>query len=177
MKKTLWLILLLAFQIGFSGPARAWLQSGEAAPDFELSDCDGNMVRRSDFQDRIILAETRYHLVSRLHSTKPRSVGNGRFSAPERRGGGEGFLQENRGRVARFMLGKVITTTRAVLLDDGRMHRAYRVLPAPRLLIIDRKFRIVRDGPRLAAADMEPLTAGMEQTLQAVSVVAEEADY
>ncbi len=176
MKKPLCLCLWLIVLIGFSGPACAWLQSGEPAPDFELSDLEGNKVRLSDFQGRIILLQLGTTWCPDCLRQSRDLLEMDDFLFRHEAVVVKVFFQENRGRVIRFMQDKNFTVSQAVLLDDGRVHRAYRVFPIPRLLIIDRRFRIVRDGLRPATGEIQTLIAGLDQTVTADSN-AEEVEH
>lgn len=162
MKKIGLLLLSTLLLLCFAGQALAYLEVGGEAPDFKLSDLEGNKVRLSDFKGQIIILQ--------LGTTWcPDCVGQ---SADLLKIGSDlndqgvvlvdVFIQENRRSVSKFLKGKDFVMPMVPLLDDGEAHRAYQVYLIPRLVIIDQQFRIVHDGLRLKPEVVQEKIASLQ---------------
>lgn len=146
------LLLVSLLFVGFlPTPAAAYLECGSTAPDFEATGLDGNDVHLSDFKGQVI--------VLKLGTTWcPDCIGQigdilaaGEFLKENNVVVVDVFIQENRRSVSNYVQSKQFAMHFVPLLDDGRAHRAYQVYLIPRLVIIDRDFRIAHDGLRLSA--------------------------
>lgn len=175
MKKIGLLLLSALLLLGFAGQSMAYLQVGSEAPDFKLSDLDGNKVKLSDFKGQIIILQ--------LGTTWcPDCVGQSADllkMGPLLKEQGvvmvDVFIQENRRSVSKFLKDKDFVMPMVPLLDDGQAHRAYQVYLIPRLVIIDQQFRIAHDGLRLKAADVQEKIAALQPKVEEASAPAEGA--
>lgn len=162
MKKIGLLILSVFLLLGLAGQSLAYLQVGSEAPDFKLSDLEGNKVKLSDFKGQII--------VLKLGTTWcPDCVGQSADLmkiGPLLKEQGvvlvDVFIQENRRSVSKLLKGKDFVMPMVPLLDDGQAHRAYQVYLIPRLLIIDQQFRIAHDGLRLKPEELQQKIAALQ---------------
>ncbi|OEU76997.1 MAG: hypothetical protein BA869_12055 [Desulfuromonadales bacterium C00003107] len=162
MKKTGLLLLCALLLLCFAGQASAYLQVGSEAPDFKISDLEGNKVSLSDFKGQIIILQ--------LGTTWcPDCVGQSADLlkiGPILKDQGvvlvDVFIQENQKSVSKFLKGKDFVMPMVPLLDDGQAHRAYQVYLIPRLVIIDQQFRIVHDGLRLKAETVQEKVAALQ---------------
>ena len=151
MKKIWQLPFSLLLLLCFAAPGLAYLQPGSEAPDFKLTDLDGEKVRLSDFKGKII--------VLKLGTTWcPDCVGqtNDLMKIGP-------FLNDS---VSKYFKGKEFAMPVVPLLDDGQAHRAYQVYLIPRLVIIDQQFRIVHDGLRLKAEALQEKIAALVKPVQ-----------
>lgn len=161
MKKIGLLILSAFLFLSFAGQTLAYLEVGSEAPDFNLSDLEGNKVKLSDYKGRII--------VLKLGTTWcPDCVGQSDDLlkiGPQLNEQGvvlvDVFIQESRRSVKKYLKNKDFVMPIVPLLDDGQAHRAYQVYLIPRLLIIDQQFRIVHDGLRLNTEDLQEKIAAL----------------
>lgn len=176
MKKTGFLILSAFLLLSFAGQSLAYLEVGSEAPDFKLSDIEGNKVNLSDFKGKII--------VLKIGTTWcPDCVGQSADlmkMGPLLKEQGvvlvDVFIQESRRSVKKYFKNKDFVMPMVPLLDDGQVHRAYQVYLIPRLLIIDQQFRIVHDGLRLKPEDLqEKIDALQPPEAEEVSASAVEA--
>ncbi len=165
MKKIGLLLLSTLLLLCFAGQALAYLQVGSEAPDFKLSDLEGNQVSLSDFKGQIIILQ--------LGTTWcPDCVGQSvdlLKMGPILKEQGvvmvDVFIQETSGSVSNFLQGKDFVMPMVPLLDDGQAHRAYQVYLIPRLVIIDQQFCIVHDGLRLSAEAVQEKIAALQPSL------------
>lgn len=135
-------------------PALCQLPSGDIAPDFKLKNITGKTVRLSDFQGKLVVLSIGTTWcpgckaqLSELSKIKP-------FLDDNRIPVIDIFIQETAKTVRNYLKGKTLPTTFEALLGDGQVHRAYRVYPIPRLLILDRSGRIVQDTLGLQGAEI-----------------------
>lgn len=174
MKKIRLLILSAFLLLSFAGQSLAYLQVGSEAPDFKLSDLEGNEVKLSDFKGQIIILK--------LGTTWcPDCVGQSADllkMGPRLKEQGmvlvDVFLQENRRSVRKFLKGKDFVMPMVPLLDDGQAHRAYQVYLIPRLVIIDQQFRIVHDGLRLKPEELQEKIAALQPPAAAETPTSDE---
>ncbi len=162
MKKTGLLLLCVLLLLCFAGQSLAYLQVGSEAPDFKISDLEGNKVSLSDYKGQIIILK--------LGTTWcPGCIGQSADLlkiGPILKDQGvvlvDVFIQETSRSVRKFLKGKDFVMPTVPLLDDGQAHAAYQVYLIPRLLIIDQKFRVVHDGLRLNAKEVQEKVAALQ---------------
>jgi hypothetical protein len=56
------------------------------------------------------------------------------------------FIQETAKTVRKYLKGKKLPDTFVALLDDGQVHRNYRVYPIPRVLVLDNSRHVIQDS-------------------------------
>ena len=162
MKKTGLLLLCALLLLCFAGQSFAYLQVGSEAPDFKISDLDGNKVSLSDYKGQIIILK--------LGTTWcPGCIGQSADLlkiGPMLKEQGvvlvDVFIQETSRSVRKFLKGKDFVMPIVPLLDDGQAHGAYQVYLIPRLVIIDQQFRVVHDGLRLNAKEVQEKVAALQ---------------
>jgi len=130
------------------------LDVGTVAPDFELPNLDGKLVRLADYKGQIILLKLATtwcpscqeqsreikEAEADLHAQKVVLI--------------EVFLQESAETVRDYLAGTQQLLPTLALLDDDRVRRTYNVYTIPRVLILDRELRVRRDGGVLSAAEL-----------------------
>lgn len=132
--------------------------------DFTLPDLQGAPVRLSAFKGQPILLK--------FGTTWcPACVRQEQIldeAAAELRAAGvvvvEVFLQESPAAVARDRQAAGSKETSVVLIDDGRVQRSYNVYAIPRVLLIDRRFQVQRDGNLLALAELKAALPALAAT-------------
>ncbi len=135
-------------------PALCQLPTGDIAPDFKLKNISGKTIRLSDFQGRLVVLSIGTTWcpgckaqLSELSKIKP-------FLDDNRIPVLDIFVQEPSKTVRTYLKDKELPISFEALLDDGQVHRAYRVYPIPRLLILDRSGRIIQDTLGLDGAEI-----------------------
>lgn len=130
------------------------LPSGDIAPDFKLKNISGKTVRLSDFQGKpVVLAiGTTWCPGCKAQLSELSKIKQ--FLDDNRIPVIDIFIQETAKTVRNYLQDKKLPTSFAALLDNGQVHRAYRVYPIPRLLILDRSGHIVQDTLGLEGAEI-----------------------
>lgn len=144
----------------FATSALGQLPAGSFAPDFSLRNLDDKTVRLSDFKSSpvVLVIGTTWcpgcrAQTSELEKTRA-FLENHRIPVIDI------FIQESAGTVRHYLKSKNLPATFEALLDDGQVHRNYRVYPIPRVLIVDESRRIIRDALGL---DSKELTSILQQ--------------
>ncbi len=152
MKRLRNLFLVSLLFVGFlPAPATAYLECGSTAPDFEAVGLDGTDVHLSDFKGKVIVLKLGTTWCPDCIGQTGDILAAGEFLKENDIVVVDVFIQENRRSVSNYLHGKQFAMRFVPLLDDGQAHRAYQVYLIPRLVIIDRDFKIAHDGLRLSA--------------------------
>jgi len=155
MKRHLFFLLFLVLLVLTAHPAAAYLQKGEAAPDFELIGASGKTVRLSDYRGQVVVLKlaTTWCPTCKQQSDEIESV------AGELNAGKvvviDVFLQDTQEMVHDYLPKQNPVEHFVALLDDGQAREAYNVYLIPRLLLIDRQQKIQRDGGLMTASDLK----------------------
>ena len=152
----LFLLLILT-----CGPACA-LELGAPAPDFTLPGLDGQSFKLSDLRGQIVLlklATTWCPACAQQSQELMRAEG-----VLQKHGVTvvEVFLQDSADMVKGYLQQHRSAGESRVLLDDDRVRRAYNVYLIPRTLVIDREFRVRRDGNLLTEQELSKLLAKID---------------
>lgn len=126
-------------------PALCQLPTGNSAPDFKLKNIAGKTVRLADFQGSLIVLAIGTTWCPGCKTQLSELCKIRQFLNDNRIPVIDIFIQEPAKTVRNYLKEKKLPSSFEALLDDGQVHRAYRVYPIPRLLILDRSGRIVQD--------------------------------
>ncbi|OGR33564.1 MAG: hypothetical protein A2005_05665 [Desulfuromonadales bacterium GWC2_61_20] len=133
------------------------LENGAVAPDFALPNLDGKIVRLADFKGQIVLLKlATTWCPSCQEQTRELKLAEGDLQGKDVVLV-EVFLQESAAAVNSYLAGRKLSLPAVALLDDDRVRHKYNVYTIPRLLILDRELRVVRDGGVLSAAELVKL--------------------
>lgn len=143
------LVLLLFFS-----PAAFALEAGTTAPDFEIPNLEGKKVRLSDFKGRIIVLKiaTTWCPTCKQQVQEIREIEG--FLKENNVAFVEVFLQDSPEMIKEHEKSSGLTLPHAVLLDNGKAAKAYNVYLIPRLLVIDKNFKVQRDGSLMTGNDL-----------------------
>jgi peroxiredoxin len=154
MKKTpLPVLITLLFFLFVSTPAAA-LEIGATPPDFELKNLQGEKARLSDFRGQIILLKlaTTWCPTCKQQSAEIREAGK---KLPKKNVVVvEVFLQDSEAMVRQYLQKGKYDMTHVALIDDGQAKKAYSVYLVPRVLLIDRDFKVRFDGSLIPAGEL-----------------------
>lgn len=152
MKKPVSILLALLFALLPLGTAA--MEVGEVAPDFELKALDGKEVRLSDYRGQAILLKlaTTWCPTCKQQTQEIKDVED--FLAENDVAVVEVFLQDSEKMVRQFLAGEEFAMPFVALLDDGSALKSYNVYLIPRVLVIDREFKIRRDGSLISSRDL-----------------------
>jgi peroxiredoxin len=144
-------------------PALSQIPRGNLAPDFKLRNTAKKTVRLSDYEGRpvILVIGTTWCPGCKDQMSELEKISQ--FLDDKGIPVIDIFIQENAKAVSNYLKGKKLPASFAALLDDGQVHRAYKVYPIPRLLILDGSRRVVQDTLGL---DGEELTRILEKLVE-----------
>jgi peroxiredoxin len=154
MKKSALAALLIPLLFLFLATPISALELGETAPDFELSTLDGKKVRLSDFKGRIIVLKLATTWCPTCKQQSEEIAHAGSFLKERDIPVIDVFLQDSAEMVRRYMKEHDYVTTHVALQDDGRARRSYNVYLIPRVLIIDREFKVRQDVNMITSYDL-----------------------
>jgi len=153
-------LVMAALLVWVAADAEA-LEIGSAPPDFEVQQLGGGTVRLSDYRGRPI--------VLKLATTWcPSCKAQVKELALARQA-----LEESHAAVLEIYVDEPVADVRSdleakphaypsvIAIDDGRIARKYSLLGIPRVLLIDREFRVRRDRGLIEAADLAEQLAAM----------------
>ncbi|MFA5516411.1 MAG: TlpA disulfide reductase family protein [Desulfuromonadales bacterium] len=154
MKTSRSLIIHLLFLVAFALPAAA-LEIGQTAPGLSLPSLAGATVDISGFKGRIVVLKlattwcpTCTQQTEEIDRIKDYLQENDVAVV-------EVFIQDSEKMVRDYFAGRDLSADRIVLLDDGSAVKSYNVYLIPRVLLIDREFKVRRDGSLIGAEELK----------------------
>lgn len=155
MRKSIQAVFLIGLILTiFSIPCFA-LSPGAKAPDFELKNLDGETVRLSDYRGRCVLLKLGSiqcpSCKEQVDSIKKISD----FLEEKDVVFIDIFLRDSREGIVKTAEEMDYPEATEILVGDIDVHRAYRVFAIPRVLLIDPRGDIVRDGNTWTAYDIK----------------------
>ncbi len=142
---------LAIFSLFILSPAQA-LETGTTAPDFELTDLQGEKVRLSDFKGNPIILKLATTWCGTCKQQTEELEDAGEYLAKNNVRVVEVFVQDSQEMVKEHLADINFVMPHTVLLDDGnKVLKAYNVFWIPRVLVIDENFKIRRDGSLLTS--------------------------
>lgn len=155
MKKALIGAIFSCFlTLSMAAPALCQLPAGTTAPDFQLRNLEGKTVRLSDYKGRPVVLVIGTTWCPGCKAQMSELEKNRQFFDEQGIALIDIFIQEPVKTVKKYLRGKKLPGTFEAVIDDGQVHRAYRVYPIPRLLILDGSRRIVQDTLGLDSAEL-----------------------
>lgn len=138
-------LLLAALVIGTTAPAFALFKAGESAPDFDSRTLNDKSIKLSDYKGKTLLIEmgTTWcpscneiaHQINELRDyLKEKDV---TFVSV--------YLADSPDSIKEHTKDEKLKPADITLIDDGDARRNYSVFSIPRLLLIDKDFKIVFD--------------------------------
>ncbi len=155
MKKML-LSLMVFLGIGFffSAPAQA-VELGSTPPDIQLKDLDGQDFKLSAHKGELLILK----LATTWCPTCVQQSGEFRQAAPYLKEKNirvvEVYLQDSEKMVRQFLGQEKFDFPFNAMIDDGQALKAYNVYLIPRVILIDRDFKVLRDGNILTAGQIK----------------------
>lgn len=161
-------VLLILF---IATTALCQIPCGDIAPDFKLQNIAGKTIRLSDFQGRMVVLTIGTTWCPGCKAQLSELVKIRQFLDNNRIPVIDIFMQEPAKTVSNYLQDKKLPAAFEALLDDGQVHRAYRVYPIPRLLILDGSGRIIQDTLGLDGAELRSTLQRLirQQDLQGAS--------
>ncbi len=135
---------------------QADMAPGTAVPDFELNDMDGRKVRLSEYKGQpfIIKLATTWCPSCKQQSNQFASARN--FLTENKIPIVEVFVDDTEKEVRTYMQRHPLPgeASRSIL-DDGTVYKKYNVYLIPRVLVVDKDFRVTRDGSVIDAGSLK----------------------
>lgn len=157
LRRFQFLVLVAIAAVFFAAGSALALEVGETAPDFTLPTLDGNKVSLSDYKGRVILLKLATTWCPTCKQQTETILANDKFLKKNDVVVIEVFVQDSEKMVKEYLKGKTFNMTFAALMDDGQAYRGYNVYLIPRVILIDRDFKVFRDGGQLFADDLRRL--------------------
>lgn len=137
------------------------LEIGSIPPDFEVQQLSGGSVRLSDFQGRpIVLKLATTWCPSCKAQVKELALARQAIEASHA-AVLEIYVDEPIADIRSDLEARPHVYPSIVAIDDGRIARKYSLLGVPRVLLIDREFRVRRDRGLIEARDLAAQLAAM----------------
>lgn len=136
---------------------QADMSPGEVVPDFELTDMAGRKVKLSDYKGHpfILKLATTWCPSCKQQSAEFNKAKD--FLTENKIPVIEVFVDDTESEVRNYMKKHPLPDPHATILDDGAVYKAYNVYLIPRVLIVDRDFKVRRDGSVIEAPVFKPI--------------------
>ena len=154
MKKAL---LSLSFLlVALFASAHAWaVEPGASPPDFQLTDIDGAPFKLSDHKGELIILKLATTWCPTCLQQSSEFVQAGEYLKEKNVRLVEVYLQDSEKMVREFKNKITYDFTHQIMIDDGQALKAYNVYLIPRVVLIDRNFKVLRDGNILTAGQIK----------------------
>lgn len=130
------------------------LEIGSLAPDFTLADINGTPFQLSALRGQVVLLKLATTWCPSCNDQTAILVKSKELLREHNVAVVEVFLQDS-GEMVRNYQQRNNLQASAVILDDDRVRKAYNVYLIPRVMLIDREFRVRRDGNLLTEAELK----------------------
>jgi len=151
------LFALLLFLLLSVSLAQADLAPGATAPDFELTDMEGRQVRLSDYKGHPFILKL---ATTWCPSCKQQSAEFSKakeFLVESKIPVIEVFVDDAEDDVRKYIRKNPLPGQHVTIVDDGQVYQAYNVYLIPRVVIVDREFKVKRDGSLIDAASLKKI--------------------
>lgn len=160
-KILLTLTLCLAMSLLLSPLSAFALKKGDPFPDLKGATLDGGSFELSSLKGEPILlkvgttwcgtCKSQYETISQISDyLKENHI---RFV--------DVFIQEKEKTVRKYLTKGDTLLPDAIILDQGEIHKALNVYLIPRVLLIDKNYRVYRDGSDLSADELKQMISSM----------------
>ena len=147
-------ILFFLFLL-FSSLSAYAIESGTTAPDFALPNLEGKTVHLSDFRGQLIILKLATTWCPTCRQQTQEIQAAGKFLADNHVEVVEVFVQDTSEMVENYLKGKTFVMPHVELLDDGQVLRSYNVYLIPRMILIDKNFKVCEDGSLMPAKKLK----------------------
>jgi len=127
---------------------------GETAPDFQGKTLEGKSFSLADYKGEPILLKigTTWCPSCREQAKSIDSIHE--YLAEKGVRFVDVFIDESEASVKKYFNKGNYRKPSIIVLDDGAVHKAYNVYVIPRLVLIDKDFKVVRDGDTTSARNL-----------------------
>lgn len=154
MKKAL---LSLSFLfVALFAAVHAWaVEPGAAPPDFQLEDIDGIPFKFSDHKGELIILKLATTWCPTCVQQSSEFSQAAEYLKDKNVRLVEVYLQDSEKMVKEYHNKIKYDFTHHTMIDDGQALKAYNVYLIPRVILIDRDFKVLRDGNILTAGQIK----------------------
>lgn len=161
LKKSGWFTLgLLWIGLIVVSPIQA-VEPGTEPPDFKLSTLDGETVRLADFRGQTIILKLATTWCPSCKQQIKELTKLESFIIDNKITLIEVYVDEPEDTVREYLQNRKFSVPHTALLDDGQVARSYRLYTIPRVLLIDRDFKVQRDRGVIMASDLQEMLQEM----------------
>ena len=135
---------------------QADLAPGAAAPDFELTDMEGRKVRLSDYKGQPFILKLATTWCPSCKQQSDQFASASKFLTENNIPIVEVFVDDTEEEVKNYIKKHPLPgeASRSIL-DDGTVYKKYNVYLIPRVLVVDKEFRVHRDGSVIDASALQ----------------------
>ena len=135
---------------------QADLAPGAAVPDFELTDMEGRKVRLSDYKGHPFVLKLATTWCPSCKQQSDQFANAKKFLTENRIPIVEVFVDDTEKEVRSYIKKHPLPgeASRSIL-DDGTVYKKYNVYLIPRVLVVDKDFRVKRDGSVIDASALK----------------------
>ena len=137
------------------------VETGSEPPDFKLATLDGKMVRLADFRGQTIILKLATTWCPSCKQQLKELAKLETFLIDNKIALIEVYVDEPEETVREYLQQRKFPIPHTALIDDGQVARAYRLYTIPRVLLIDRDFKVQRDRGLIVASDLQKMLQEM----------------
>lgn len=155
MKTRLLLAVTALFLAGSLSPALAQLQAGDTAPDFSARTLEDKSVKLSDLKGQTLLIEMGTTWCPSCNEQAHQIDGLRAFLKEQKVTYVSVFLADSADSIRHHLQEEKLAAPDHILIDSGEARRVYGIFSIPRLVLINKDFRVVFDAMVLDAAEIK----------------------
>ncbi|HKK01695.1 MAG TPA: TlpA disulfide reductase family protein [Desulfuromonadales bacterium] len=148
-------VLLMVLLFCLTAGSALAVQVGKTAPDFELKTVKGQSFRLSQLKGQLILLKLSTTWCPTCRQQTQEILAAGNYLRDHGVTVVEVFLQDTKAMVRDYLKGKNYPMPHYQMIDDGPVRQAYDVYLIPRVLFIDKQFKVRRDGSLMTASALK----------------------
>ena len=154
------LIRLTLFFVIILVPAsmvQADMKPGSAVPDFELTDIEGRTIKLSDYKGHPFILKLATTWCPSCKQQSAEFIKAKDFLIENKVPVIEVFVDDSEDEVKGYMQKYPLAGPHATIIDDGTVYKAFNVYLIPRVLVVDKDFKVKRDGSVVEASALKPM--------------------
>jgi peroxiredoxin len=140
---------------------QADMKPGSAVPDFELTDMEGRKIKLSDYKGHPFILKLATTWCPSCKQQSAEFIKAKDFLIENKVPVIEVFVDDTEDEVSRYTQKYPLAGPHAIILDDGTVYKAYNVYLIPRVLVVDKNFKVKRDGSVIDAGVLKPMLQGL----------------
>ncbi|MDY0268516.1 TlpA family protein disulfide reductase [Trichloromonas sp.] len=154
MKKVL-LSLSVLFTVLIAAVSASAVEPGSSPPDFQLTDIDGTPFKLSDLKGELIILKLATTWCPTCLQQSNEFIQAAAYLKEKNIRVVEVYLQDSGKMVRAYQDKTQYGFPHYTMVDDGQALKAYNVYLIPRVILINRDFKVMRDGNILTAGQIK----------------------